>query len=262
MPIPSSKMNDYERAICSRFGQLRRGLKLSQRNFAASLAINRDMVASIEYGRTPLRFDIGLSAAVLTGCSVAWLAEGISPKLGPLPSADLIHSSLDDWLFSEVWKQYLKRSMEAKGGDKAKHSNTEDQVSGKIFHGHLNEELSGILKFLPVEFHENFYLHISKAGHDFVAFNLPGIVESRSGFGKNRQNQLTITSLKSNNADVKSQIRKLIERVKRKASKPGAKAELAKRLDVAPARVSEWLSGKKEPGGEYTLRLLNWVEQE
>jgi transcriptional regulator with XRE-family HTH domain len=47
--------------------------------------------------------------------------------------------------------------------------------------------------------------------------------------------------------------------VNRKASKPGAKAELAKELDVAPARISEWLSGKKEPGGEYTLRLLNWV---
>ena len=76
-----------------------------------------------------------------------------------------------------------------------------------------------------------------------------------------KKSTLTSDSPKSNNADVKSQIQKLIERVNRKATKPGAKAELARELDVAPARVSEWLSGKKEPGGEYTLRLLKWVEQ-
>ena len=73
---------------------------------------------------------------------------------------------------------------------------------------------------------------------------------------------LVDNSLKSNNMAVKSQIQKLIEKVNRKASRPGAKDELSKELDVAPARVSEWLSGKKEPGGEYALRLLDWVEQE
>ena len=72
---------------------------------------------------------------------------------------------------------------------------------------------------------------------------------------------LTSNSLKSNNADVKTEIQKLIERVKRKASKPGAKADLARTLHVAPARISEWLNGDKEPGGDYTLKLLNWVEQ-
>lgn len=75
------------------------------------------------------------------------------------------------------------------------------------------------------------------------------------------EKDLTQGSLKSNNTDVKSEIEKLIERLKRKASKPGAKAELARTLNVAPARISEWLSGEKEPGGEYTLRLLKWVEQ-
>lgn len=72
---------------------------------------------------------------------------------------------------------------------------------------------------------------------------------------------LTPISLKSNvEAGMKSEIQKLIERVNQKASKPGVKAALAKELKVAPARISEWLSGKKEPGGNYALRLLNWVE--
>jgi len=76
------------------------------------------------------------------------------------------------------------------------------------------------------------------------------------------ENDLTDDSLKSINEAVKPEIQKFIERVNRFASKPGARAELARTLDVAPARVSEWLNGKKEPGGAYTLRLLQWVEQQ
>jgi transcriptional regulator with XRE-family HTH domain len=70
---------------------------------------------------------------------------------------------------------------------------------------------------------------------------------------------LTGSSLKSKSIGVKSEIQRLIEQVKRKTSKPGAKAALARALGVAPARISEWLSGEKEPGGEYTLKLLHWV---
>lgn len=78
---------------------------------------------------------------------------------------------------------------------------------------------------------------------------------------KRRNKQLTEDSLKGNTGgDMKTEVQKLIERVKRKAAAPGARADLARTLDVAPARVSEWLSGKKEPGGEYALRLLKWVE--
>ena len=81
------------------------------------------------------------------------------------------------------------------------------------------------------------------------------------GIAQNDQKKdLTVGSLKSNSEGVKSEIEKLIELVKGKASKPGAKAELARTLGVAPARISEWLSGEKEPGGEYTLKLLHWVK--
>ena len=77
---------------------------------------------------------------------------------------------------------------------------------------------------------------------------------------------LTDDSLKGNNSAVKSELEKLIARVKRLASRPGAKAELARVLKVAPARVTEWLTDdkekRKEPGGHYTLQLLKWVEQQ
>jgi DNA-binding transcriptional regulator YiaG len=78
----------------------------------------------------------------------------------------------------------------------------------------------------------------------------------------NPKKVLTTISLKSKERGVKTEVQKLIELVKRKASKPGAKSQLARTLGVAPARISEWLSGEKEPGGEYTLQLLHWVEQQ
>jgi transcriptional regulator with XRE-family HTH domain len=54
----------------------------------------------------------------------------------------------------------------------------------------------------------------------------------------------------------------LLGRLKRAVGAPGKRTELAKFMGVAPPRISEWLSGEREPSGEYTLMLLNWVEQQ
>lgn len=61
---------------------------------------------------------------------------------------------------------------------------------------------------------------------------------------------------------VKSQMLSLLARLKRAASPRGMKSKLAKRLGVPLSNVSQWLSGEREPGGETTLRLLHWVEQQ
>jgi transcriptional regulator with XRE-family HTH domain len=42
----------------------------------------------------------------------------------------------------------------------------------------------------------------------------------------------------------------------------GKKTELAKLLRVPRTSVSQWIAGAKEPGGETTLKLFNWVEQQ
>jgi regulator of sigma D len=40
----------------------------------------------------------------------------------------------------------------------------------------------------------------------------------------------------------------------------GSKTELAQWLGVRPHMISEWLAGK-QPGGEYALGILEWLEQ-
>lgn len=59
-----------------------------------------------------------------------------------------------------------------------------------------------------------------------------------------------------------SEIQHLIKRLKIATAFPGMKGKLAADMKVPRPRVSEWLTGKKEPGGDTTLRLLKWVERQ
>ncbi len=71
---------------------------------------------------------------------------------------------------------------------------------------------------------------------------------------------LTAESEKRNVPAMK--MRELLRKVRAMTSSKGDKAKLADALSVPLSRVSEWLSGKYEPNGETTLRLLQWVEQQ
>jgi transcriptional regulator with XRE-family HTH domain len=58
---------------------------------------------------------------------------------------------------------------------------------------------------------------------------------------------------------VNSQLKNLLARLISATNDPGRKTELADFLGAPLASVSRWLSGKREPGGEITLRMLAWV---
>jgi predicted XRE-type DNA-binding protein len=88
--------------------------------------------------------------------------------------------------------------------------------------------------------------------------NIAALLGSREGIPENQKKVLTeITELRKT-TEVKT-LASLIERIKQLTSPIGMKGKLAKALGVPQPRVSEWLSGKTEPGGETTLRLLAWA---
>src|ERR1035438_188975 len=66
-------MNDWERSICARVKTVRESINWSQAAFAEQLGITMDQLASIEYGRTPLRFDIAWRLRQAFGISLLWL---------------------------------------------------------------------------------------------------------------------------------------------------------------------------------------------
>jgi len=55
---------------------------------------------------------------------------------------------------------------------------------------------------------------------------------------------------------------KLMHRIQKLTKAFGAKANLAKEIGVIPQQLNDWLSGSTEPGGEVTLRLLEWAAEE
>jgi transcriptional regulator with XRE-family HTH domain len=77
-----------------------------------------------------------------------------------------------------------------------------------------------------------------------------------------RKKDLTLSSLSSNVSGMKSPLQDLLARLENVTAKRGAKAALAAFLGVDRARITEWTSGAKEPGGDYALRLLEWVTAE
>jgi transcriptional regulator with XRE-family HTH domain len=61
---------------------------------------------------------------------------------------------------------------------------------------------------------------------------------------------------------VKAKLPSLRRRLNQATTERGMKSELAKFMGVPLPNVSQWLSGEREPGGETTLQLLHWVEQQ
>lgn len=57
------------------------------------------------------------------------------------------------------------------------------------------------------------------------------------------------------------EIQKLLKQVKAKMLKRGDRTKLAQRLGVAPAQISDWLSGKYQPNYENTIRLQKWLAE-
>ena len=72
---------------------------------------------------------------------------------------------------------------------------------------------------------------------------------------------LTSVSVSTNMSAMQSEIKRLRDRLNRATATKGMKTQLAAELGVPLPCVSDWLSGKREPAGDTTLRLLHWVEQ-
>jgi hypothetical protein len=73
---------------------------------------------------------------------------------------------------------------------------------------------------------------------------------------------LPVVTASGNYEGVKAKLQSLLERLNKATAERGMKSELAKFMGVPLPNVSQWLSGEREPGGETTLRLLHWVEQQ
>jgi transcriptional regulator with XRE-family HTH domain len=97
-------MDEEERGICQRVRQFREQIRWPQPAFAYELGVSKDQLASIEYCRTPLRFETGYRLCFMFDVSQEWLATGrgsVTPfsALGTLPTPQQLPAKM---LFSEA----------------------------------------------------------------------------------------------------------------------------------------------------------------
>ena len=106
--------------------------------------------------------------------------------------------------------------------------------------------------------------HLRAAGSAPLRAIWPNLASYAEGGNVDAEEKSALTSkaysLTSN--DMQPVLPKLIQRLKRATEGRGRKSELAAWLGVHRQCVTDWLSGKQEPGGEITLKLLRWVEQQ
>jgi len=70
-----------------------------------------------------------------------------------------------------------------------------------------------------------------------------------------------VSELGKSACEVNPILPKLLDRLAKQTIASGSKSALAEWLGVPLSNLSLWLSGKREPGGETTLKMLYWVER-
>ena len=113
MPKPSAHLPEREVEICNRLREFRESLKLSMPDFARELGITRDRLASYEYGRAPLRFDIVARVCTRFYANPAFLANNWLPQRMALSTSLINRPEVPpQMLFSEAYDRFLKHSIE------------------------------------------------------------------------------------------------------------------------------------------------------
>jgi transcriptional regulator with XRE-family HTH domain len=280
-PVP-----ERERAICARLREARLETRLSQVAFAKEAGIDSSLLASYEHARVPIRYEFGAKVCNLLELSQRWLATGIDEDTRGLYLP--IHHSLNlqirpRMLFSEAYDLYLKPLYEEQVSEGAAvikaaklrrvklslrtvGAPTPERVSMAL-QGRIRSEVSQF----PPHLLDPLKDHILRALDDFAASHVAEIKshldavirsEQREAAEDSERKLLTNTSVSVSVASMKSPMDKLIARLRAATRARGAKAELARALNIPAETIIRYLSGKMEPGGDTTLRLLQWVEQE
>ena len=270
-PIPEREVE-----ICERLRQARLATNLSRVAFARQLGVDSSRLASYELGRVPIRMELALKAAAEAGVSLRWLAEGVEPRKLPIfPDQKLIERARNG-LFSEGYDTWLKPFFDAEV------KNFKALTGGKLGMAGVGElkdmrqgtsvgilgpdevlKLSGLLIknlvwSIPPQLCGEIYGDIATTIQQFHRRHR----EEIDRFPKHLLPKFPPVENSENRKYAPIDLAELLARVRVLVTEKGMKTRLAAELEVPQSRVSEWLSGKYEPSGEVTLRLLRWVAEQ
>jgi len=267
VPKLSALVSPRETAISQRLRDIRISAGWSQSDLAKALGTTRDQLASIEYGRNPLRYWLADRFCEKLNVCQSWLAIGEPPIMGyvGLPAEVGLEIGLRD-LFSAVFDRrighLIKREIDR--SESLVRSLAEAAGAGELLlENYLYNLALCWFGKIPPHLYSDYFGELSAVSSAFFQKHKIGITQgvppSLEPEKKSKNSVLTQASIATNLPDVKSQLDNLLGDLNRLAAAPGKKTELALFLGAPLASVSRWLAGEREPGGETTLRMLKWV---
>jgi transcriptional regulator with XRE-family HTH domain len=280
-------MNETERAACSRVKEFRESIKWPQADFAAQIGITLNQLASIEYGRTPLRYEIAWFISNLFELNLEWflglpaLPSHLSRQIFPTPRRTGLPKSA---LLSEVIERFYGDTGKVRAAKRqelttAKITIDDDELRERVFVlMRLKSDLEYWIAKLPAGLLEDFQqklVHVSDDYFKAIHEESPDIVnawhdallrDSRFSGLADRvivgKIDLTYSSGSVYSAAMNAHWPALKKRLRQATAQIGAKSVLAKILNVDPTQISQWLSDSKsarEPGAEYALQMQAWL---
>jgi hypothetical protein len=276
-----------------------------RRLFAHQAALDSSIIARIELGRTPIRYEVGRQLCLVHSINPNWLATGKEdvPWRWPLPRADELGVS-PSALFSAVFDAHLQHNLQPGSLPGPRFPKTlqehieelgQDIAIMLCSRDHspttLLAALVDVLKNpLPVpEINLAIARHLADwlnqkpadaSGPNISMKNRPTLHSLlapgqllyphfkhvlRLAAKESSKEGLTDSATSGNLEAVNNQWPLLKRRLQKATAAPGSKSKLAKFLKVELSRVSQWLSdasSAREPGAEYALEMLHWVQQQ
>ncbi len=247
------KSDALPRTLAGRLRWLRDTAGLTLTQFASKIGYNKGYLSLLESGKAAnpsARFIVAVSMGF--NVSAKWLqtGEGRPFQVGEDQATRI---SLPDWSEDRLGKIY------------AVLHDLPDALATDAVLGHLlrSEGLAeiqavwreiGLLPNLPGP--ARLFWNAAFTQLQFAKMDRPSEApqEAESEALKKHAEKLT-------NGPVEPIMPKLRERLRQQTAAHGSKTALARLLGVPRQSVNDWLAGRKEPGGETTLRLLRWVEQ-
>jgi transcriptional regulator with XRE-family HTH domain len=176
MPNKSGKVTAREREIGERARQFRESINWPQSAMAPEVDLSRDRLASVEYGRTPLRYPAGYRLCFIFDVNPGWLADGVGEMKAPAGALDLPtpDNQPKRALFSEIWDKVGGRKQRATHTDsrsRAKKPLEKDLIPHFDATGHVVSfmaELFAREKFRSPLERQEFALEITSYAHNLA----------------------------------------------------------------------------------------------
>lgn len=272
-----------ELEIGKRLALARRSKKCPRRYLAQLVGVDPSTIKRIELGRSALRYPLARLVIWELDISPLWLATGEgSMHPGLLLPDNATLSQPQDAHFSLVFRDCLASQLKGQTAITPSVRNpAEPERAGqrRAFQMEwLFKCLSGWAIEIPDDRLADFLTEV-QSFVDQLSKNYPrddwqnilsrriaaeahGATVDSITAKKEPQSNLTNITVFGNIPDVEKRMPELLKTLRAATSSRGGKTALANRLGVPLANVSQWLSGEREPGGENTLRLLNWLREQ